>query len=155
MKEIIKNKNLLYNRFVKLIEDNHDLITESFMNDLMKNPETTAYRNTDKDSIYSSSDRIYRELSLWISREYSKEKIKERYFKLGRERLESGIPLPQVIKALILQRRHLWLFVMNRLYDDGTAYTEALQINNRVTLYFDRALFFMAQGYMQGISREI
>ena len=45
--------------------------------------------------------------------------------------------------------------LMNRLYDDGTAYTEALQINNRVTLYFDRALFFMAQGYMQGINREI
>lgn len=148
-KPIIRKQNILLNRFVKLIEENHEELTEIFMNDLLKHPETEAYRNSDRDEIYRFSDLMYRDLSLWISREFSKEKIEERYGKMGKERFEAGIPVEQVLKALVLQRRHIWLFVMNRMYDDMTDYMEALELNNRVTLYFDRAMIAMVKGYMK------
>jgi len=148
MKRVIRKENILSNRFVKLIEENYELLTETFMNDLLHHTETAAYRTVNKEEIYRSSELIYKDLSQWISREFPKKKIEERYVKFGRERFDMGIPITQVIKGLILQRRHIWLYVMDKMYDDKTDYMEALELNNRVTLYFDRALVYMAQGYM-------
>lgn len=154
-KPIIRRKNILLNKFVKLIEESHEELTEIFMNDLLKHPETDAYRNTDRDDVYRFSDLVYKDLSVWISSEFSKEKIDDRYGKMGRERCEAGIPIEQVLKALVLQRRHIWLFVMDKMYEEKTEYMEALELNNRVTLYFDRAMIAMVKGYMKMINPSI
>lgn len=148
-------KNILYNRFVKLIEEHHQEITERFMNDLLKNPDTRAYANIDRNSIYESSDRIYRDLSRWITKDTAKDIIRDHYVKLGRDRLAQGVPQSQVQKALVLQKRHLWLFVMDKLYGDLTSYKEAVDLNNRVVLFFDRATHFMLQGFEQGESTDM
>ncbi len=58
-KQIISNKSFLLNKFVKLIEENHEELTELFMNDLLKHPETDAYRNSDRDGIYRFSNLVY------------------------------------------------------------------------------------------------
>lgn len=152
---IIRTKNILMNKFIKLIEDNYEQITEQFMNDLLRHPETVAYRNADHDTVYRSSIFIFKDLSTWISREFSKEKIEERYITIGRERFEMGIPIQQVMKGLILQRRHIWLFVMDKMYDDKTDYMDALELNNRVTLYFDRAMMAVLKGYNDMINKLV
>ncbi|MBN1497374.1 MAG: hypothetical protein JXA07_11430 [Spirochaetes bacterium] len=152
---IIKSGTLLSNKFIQLIEENHQELTENFMNDLLKHPETSAYRGADRDMIYESSVTMYKDLSKWISKEFSKEKIAERYVKVGHERFDMGIPVQQAMKGLILQRRHIWLYVMNRMYDDKTDYMEALELNNRVTLYFDRAMLSMLKGYMEMLNRQL
>lgn len=146
---LARGKNILSNRFIKLIEENYEELTDLFMSDLLKHPETSAYRGADRDKIYQSSVMIYKDLSTWISRGFSKQKIEERYVTIGTERHDMGIPVQQAMKGLILQRRHIWLFVMNRMYDDKTDYMEALELNNRVTLYFDRAMLAMLKGYVQ------
>ncbi len=148
-KTIIAKKTILANKFVKLIEESHEELTEIFMNDLLRHPETEAYRNSGRDDIYRFSDLVYKDLSVWISKEFSKDKIEERYGTMGKDRFEAGIPIEQVMKALMLQRRHIWLFVMDKMYDDRTDYMEALELNNRVTLYFDRAMIAMVRGYMK------
>ena len=143
----MKLKGVLANRFVQLIEENHQDITEQYMNNLLRHPETVAFRNVDRQVIYEYADNLYRELSKWIAKNYPKEDIAVHYRKVGHERFEQGVPFSQAIKALSLQKRHLWLFVLDKLYDDSMAYKEALDLNNRVVLYFDRAAFYMLQGY--------
>ncbi len=147
--------NLLYNRFVKLVEENHQEITERFMTDLLRNPDTVSYQGLDRNSIYETSDIVYRDLSKWITRDFPKAKIQERYRKLGHDRFNQGLPFSQVQKALVLQKRHLWLYVMDKLYSDLTSYREAVDLNNRVVLYFDRATHYMLQGYEDLMRRGI
>jgi hypothetical protein len=152
---VIKSKNILSNKFIRLVEEHYEELTDNFMNDLLKHPETTAYRAVDRDKIYQSSIFIYKDLSMWISREFPKDKIEERYVKVGRERYDMGIPVQQAVKGLILQRRHIWLYVMDKMYDDKTDYMEAMELNNRVTLYFDRAMLYMLKGYMDMVNPQI
>lgn len=152
---MLGNTNLLYNRFVKLVEENHQEITERFMTDLLRNPDTVSYQGLDRNSIYETSDVVYRDLSKWITRDFPKAKIQERYRKLGHDRFNQGVPFSQVQKALVLQKRHLWLYVMDKLYSDLTSYREAVDLNNRVVLYFDRATHFMLQGYEDLMRRGI
>ncbi len=151
---MIRGINILENRFVELIEENHQKITEMYMNDLLKNPDTIAYRKLDRQDIYEAGNRIYRELSKWIVKKYSKDEISKHYLKLGRERFTQGIPFSQAVKTLVLQKRHLWLFVMDKLHYDASVYKEALDLNNRVVLYFDRATFYILQGYEDMIYKK-
>ncbi|HMB20891.1 MAG TPA: hypothetical protein VKQ10_07480 [Spirochaetota bacterium] len=151
----MKLKSVLTNRFVQLIEENHQEITEQYMNNLLRHPDTVAFQNLDRQIIYEYADNLYRELSKWIARNYSKEEIAVHYRKIGHERFEQGIPFSQAVKAMTLQKRHLWLFVLDKLYDDPTVYKEAVSLNNRVVLYFDRAAFFMLQGYEDMLYRKI
>ena len=147
-------KNTLQNRFIQLIEKDHEAITNYFINDLLKNPDTTAYRAMDREKLFYVCDMIYRELSQWISRDFNKEKIRERYMKIARERLNIAIPFSQVQKALVLQKRHLWLYLADKLYDDKTAYMEALDLSNRVILYFDRATFYVLKAYEELLNKK-
>jgi len=151
---INKKINLFLNKFVQLVEENHQIITEYFMNDLLRNNDTTAYRSVDKNTIYQSSNMIYRNLSIWISKSFTKESIKERYINLGKERFCMAIPFPQVQKAMVLQKRYLWIFVMENMEEELIDYIEAQKLSNRVGLYFDRAIFFMLKGYDEEINKK-
>lgn len=125
------------------------------MNNLLHDPDTVAFKKLDRRLIYESADNLYRELSKWIAADYPKENIIRYYRTIGHERFDQGIPVSQACKALILQKRHLWLFVLDKLYDETTAYKEALTLNNRVVLYFDRATFAMLQGYEDKLYRKL
>ncbi|HOW81569.1 MAG TPA: hypothetical protein PK573_03320 [Spirochaetota bacterium] len=152
----LKRNDIVSNSFVALIEQHHEEITEHYMNSLLKDPETEAYRKTDRETAYRSGDMVYKDLSKWIAKEYPKEKIAERYIKIGRERCEEGIPFSQAQKALALQMRHLWLFVIDRMEEDSLrSARESLDLNNRVVLYFQRAAFYMLRGYEQMIYKKI
>lgn len=147
-------KNLFLNKFINLVEENHQAITEQFMNDLLHNNDTPAYRSIDRYVIYESSNGIYRNLSKWTSQNFSKENIESKYVPLGKDRWERGIPFPQVQKAMVLQKRHLWIYVMKEMDNEIFDYMEALELNNRVALYFDRATFFMLKGYDEKINKR-
>ena len=151
---MIRATNILENRFVEIIEENHQAITEQYMNDLLRNPDTVAYRNMDRHKVYEEGDRVYRELSKWIVKQYPKAEIAKYYSKLGREKFDQGVPFSQAQKAMVLQRRHLWLFILNKLYYDASLYKEALDLNNRVVLYFDRAMYHLLEGYESRIYKK-
>ena len=148
------DREIVFNKFVELIEENHQTIAEFFMNDLLRNPDTAAYRSLDRHSIYESGDMIYRELSKFLARKFSKDDIAKHYLKLSRDRYRQGVPLSHLLKALILLKRHLWLFVENKMEYDLVDYKQALDLNNRVVLYFDRAAYFCAQGYEDALSKK-
>ncbi|HDP80572.1 MAG TPA: hypothetical protein ENN21_07005 [Spirochaetes bacterium] len=144
---MLKKTNILMNRFVELIEGNHQEITERFMNDLLRDPQTIGYRNLDRQMIYESANSIYRDISTWIGKNYPREEIEKRFRKLGRDRFEQGVPFSHVFRALVLLKRHLWVYVLQKVEEDLEVYVQALDLNNRVVLYFDRASFYMLQGY--------
>ncbi len=151
---MLNKSNILYSKFVKIIEEEHQQITERFMNDLLKNPDTTAYRNLDVNFMYEETDKIYRDLSIWITKDYPKEKIREKYHKIGIARYNMNIPPSQVQKVIVLQKRNLWLYILNKLYNDETTHQEVIDLSNRVILFFDRAVFYMLQGYESMINQK-
>ncbi len=151
---MLHKSNILTNRFVELVEENHQEITELFMNDLLRDPKTIGYRNLDRQMIYESANSIYREIPKWIVKNYPKEEIEKRFRKLGRDRFEQGVPFSHVFRALVLLKRHLWVYVLQKVEEDLSVYVQAIELNNRVVLYFDRASFFMLQGYEEMLNKR-
>ena len=146
---------LVSQKLVNLIERNAAELTNSWLADIRKDPNTLTYRQFDRTAVYERAFRVYSQLGKWISHETSKEEVAKDYRALGEERRREGFALSEVIQALILIRRNLWRKIMEEgLLDSTYDLYQAIELNNRVSLFFDRAIFYTACGYEQKTCAE-
>jgi hypothetical protein len=109
---------------------------------------TPTYHTFNPGMLYDRAHRVYGHLDKWLSRETTKEVIAEQYLALGKKRREEGFRLSEVVQAFALLRRHLWLEILNEGFlDTALDFQQALMLNNRVVLFFDRATYYMVVGY--------
>lgn len=135
-------------RLVTLIEKNADQLTKDWLSEVRKNPATPTYHTYDEKALYKRAFDVYSRLSKWISKETTKEEIARHYIDLGFQRRRENFALSEVVQALILTRRFLWLKVLSEGFlDTALELYKALQLNNRVILYFDRAIYYITLGY--------
>ena len=100
-------------RLVELIEKNANQLSESWLSDIRKHPNTPTYHTYNEEELYNRAFDVYSRLSKWISKETSKEDVYKHFFALGVQRRKEGFTLSEVIQALIITRRHIWLKVMS------------------------------------------
>ena len=135
-------------KLVELIERDADNLSTRWLEDVRKRPETPTYHTFDRDELYRRVHTVYRQLGKWISHETTKENVAAHYKALGAQRRREGFGLAEVIEALILTRRYVWLKVLaDGFLDTALDMHKALELNNRVVLFFDRVIYFTAVGY--------
>ena len=135
-------------KLVELIEKNAKQLSINWRSDVRKHPNTPTYHTYNEKELYKRAFDVYSRLSKWISRETSKEEISEHYIALGLQRRKEGFALSEVIQALIITRRHIWLKVLSEGFlDTALDMYKALELNNRVILFYDRAIHYTALGY--------
>jgi hypothetical protein len=141
---------LVSQKLVDLIERNAAGLTNSWLADIHKDTSMHTYHHFDHAALYERAFRVFSQLGKWVSHETSKEEVAKDYRALGEERRREGFALSEVIQALILIRRNLWRKVMEEgLLDTTYDLYQAIELNNRVALFFDRAIFYTACGYEQ------
>ncbi|MFO7865467.1 MAG: hypothetical protein R6V02_01460 [Candidatus Aminicenantes bacterium] len=138
-------------KLVNLIERSADEITLNWLRDIKQNSGMPTYHAYDENLLYDRAFRVYSQLGKWISRETTKQEIAEHYESLGAERRREGFALSEVVQALIRTRRHLWLKIMSEgLMDNVLELNQAMELSNRVILFFDRAIYYTVLGYEKG-----
>ena len=61
-----------------------------------------------------------------------------------------GIPLCEGVRAIILLKRTLWLFVLeSSALDSAMELHQVRELNDRASLFFDRAQYNFIGGYME------
>lgn len=147
---------MISEKLVSLIESNADDLTKHWLGDVRENPSTPTYHEFDEEKLYKRAHLVYSQLSHWISRSTSKDEIRNYYTRLGQERFEEGFALHEVVSALVLLKRHLWLYILS----DGQLSTafelyQSLELNNRVVLFFDRAIYYTIIGYEEAVRQKV
>ncbi len=145
-----KTKSLIpvSRRLVNLIESHADELSRNLLLDLKRHVATPTYHDYDKMELYERAFNVYSHLGKGISQETTMEEIASHYTALGAQRRREGFELSEVIQALIMTRRRLWLKVMEEGFlDTMLDLNQALELNNRVILFFDRAIYYAAAGY--------
>ena len=88
------------------------------------------------------------DLLKWLSEDLDDEGVANLYTTLGKERCLEGFKLSEVVQALLLIRRVLWFEIENEsLMDTALELNLQIEMGDRVTAFFDRAIFFTAQGF--------
>lgn len=135
---------------MNLIERNADKLSENLTRDLRQHATTPTYHTYDEKELYERAFNVYSNLGKWISIETTKEDIARYYMTLGAQRKKEGFALSEVIQALTIARRHIWLKVQSEGFLDTILdLNQAIELINRVVLFFDRAIYYTAFGYEQ------
>jgi hypothetical protein len=116
-----------------------------------EHPGTPTYANYNDTLMYDRAFDVYKNLSKWISADSDeKGEIRRKYMALGVQRYHEGIPLSEVLMALLITRRVLWSKVQSEgMLDTAVELNMAMAMSNQVQLFFERALVFVARGYEQ------
>jgi len=139
---------MISQRLIELIQRHADELTKRLMKDLLSREETKHYRDLPEDRLYERVHDVYSRLDSWLGGDKAKTNIRKYYTELGAQRCREGIPLHEVMMAFMLIKRHIWLYVVeNQIIDSVYELQRVLELNNRVVLFFDRVIFFVAIGY--------
>jgi hypothetical protein len=138
-------------RLVDLIETHADELANRWLTTVKEHPGTPTYANYNDTLMYDRAFDVYKNLSKWIMADSDKkDEIRRKYMTLGAQRYREGIPLSEVLMALLITRRVLWSKVESEgMLDTAVEVNMAMAMSNQVQLFFERALVFVARGYEQ------
>ena len=135
-------------KLVHLIEKNACELTNNWLRDIKQNSSLPTYKGYDEKELYHRAFRVYSQLGRWISYETAKDEIRLYWTALGQQRREEGFALSEIIQSLAMIRKHLWQKVQSEgLLDTALDLYQAIELYNRVMLFFDRAIYYAALGY--------
>ncbi len=144
-------------RLVELIQNHAPQLTSDIVNALITDPHTPAFRRVPKLDLEQRIFRIYHHLGDFIA---AGQPLAEAEFEeWGRKRLGQGIPLSEIVYALILLKSGLSRYIREHGLIDATVpdsqadfvlpmHLHSLQeLNAMVMGFFDRALYHLVLGY--------
>ena len=140
---------MLVGRLVALIERHADELTAQVVRRLREDPRTREYRRFDDEEVGSRARDVYAHLGRWLESS-SEETVQREYERLGAARRREGVPLAQVVMALLLTRRNLWNFVESQGADSMLELRQQLDLELLVVRFFDRAIYYTVIGYEGG-----
>jgi len=135
-------------KLVDLIESNAAELTTNYVLSIQRDHRMPRYQGFDQKEIFNRAFRVYSQLGRWVSRETTKEEMRDYWTALGRQRSKEGFPFSEIVLSLCHIRRVLWEKVQAEgVLDTVLDLYQAMDLHQRVVLFFDRAMYFAAVGY--------
>ncbi|MGH9360114.1 MAG: hypothetical protein ACRD22_09065 [Terriglobia bacterium] len=138
---------MLSDRLIKMIENHADQLTLGAVEKLRTSPHTPSYQRLSRDDVYQRVYKVYHDLHRWLS-EKTDDALHQWYDELGETRFNQGVPLSEVIWALILTKYYLRDYI--RIYGLADSVLELHQqqeLYHLLDYFFDRAVLHAALGY--------
>jgi hypothetical protein len=135
-------------KLVDLIERNADELTTSYVLSIQRDHRMPKYQGFNQNEVFRRAYRVYSQLGKWLSRETTKEEMRDYWTALGRQRRKEGFPFSEIVLSLCHIRGVLWEKVQSEgVLDTALDLYQAMDLHHRVVLFFDRAMYFAAAGY--------
>lgn len=144
---------MVSNRLIRLIETHAADLSKSLAEQIRSHPRTPSFSRLPAAEVEQRLHNVYKNLGLWIMGT-PEEEIRRTYEALGQRRHEEGIPLQEVIYALILNKNHLLNFAHSQGLG-GTAleiYGEQ-ELAHNVSRFYDGAIYYTAVGYNASLQK--
>lgn len=144
---------MLSARLVRMIEDHAEQLTHGLIHDLHSNARTPSYHHLSREDLHGRVYNVYRNLGHWLGRK-TDEGLEAAYEELGEKRAAEGVPLHEVIYALILTKYHLRDYIGSAgLVDSAVELYQEQELHRLVGHFFDLAMFYTAKGYERASAR--
>ena len=137
----------LSDRLIRTIEGNAEEFTRGTVKALQSNPRTQSYRNLPDREIYNRCYEVYHNLGRWLW-EKSDQAIQAHFSDVGESRCQVGIPLAEVLWALVLTKERLLEYLgACGLVDSAIELYQQQEFDRLIGHFFDRAICYAASGY--------
>ena len=145
-------------KLIELIEIHADRLTTDVSRDLVTNERTLGFRAVRPQDLEQRIFQIVHHLGNWIGDPRSRS-VQAEFGDWGRRRFDQGIPLSQIVYAVIVLKQHMARYILDNGLVDAAfprvdsdyvlpMHLNSLQdLNTQVGQFFDEALYHLACGY--------
>jgi hypothetical protein len=145
-------------KLIELIENHAPGLSRDITQDLHSSERTRGFRAVKRDELEPRIFDVLQHLGNWVG-DPDSERVDSEFGDWGRRRFNQGIPLSEILYAVIILKQHLRRYIRdNGLVDaafprvDGDyvlpLHLQSLQdLNATVEVFFDEALYRLARGY--------
>jgi len=141
---------LISDALVSIVEEHAEEISARWLEVVRSSPSTPTYAELPAGVALERAIRALSSFCLWLSSGEHNKEVEEFYRTLGRQRRKQGFPMHEVLSALTLLRREIYTFIGER--EDLVNLMEvyrAMELSRRVVLFFDKALYHAARGFVE------
>ena len=137
-------------KLIDLIESKADGIAGQWAADVMKHDRTPSYHSLPKDMVLEQGIDFYKLFRRMSLAENSYEEAKTFSWKYAEDFYRKKIPLHEAIYALMLMRRHLWLYAeFQGTFVTALEKQQAVESLNRTILLFDYVSYQVIEKYQE------
>lgn len=143
-------------KLIEITEKHAEAIAQQWYNNVKMNPKTPVYHNMPEDKAVRHALNFYGNFRNLFFSDNPFDEANALFSKYAEERYREMIPLPQVIYALILMRRHMWLFAeYQATFITAVEMQHAAESLSRTILMFDYAMYVVISKYDEMFRREV
>jgi hypothetical protein len=145
---------MLSDRLVRMIEHHADELTRALVENLQTNRRTASYHRLTRETIHGRAYDVYKNLGLWLGSK-AEEDIEAAYTALGKKRVAEGVPLNEVVYALILTKYHLRDYIRSAgLVDSAVELYQEQELHRLLGHFFDKAIYYTVRAYEREASLQ-
>jgi len=145
-------------KLIELIEIHADRLTADVARDLVTNERTRGFRAVRPQDLEQRIFQIFHHLGNWIGEPRSRS-VEAEFGDWGRRRFDQGIPLSEIVYAVIVLKQHMARYILDNGLVDASfpridsdyvlpMHLNSLQeLNTQVGQFFDEALYHLACGH--------
>ena len=138
---------MLGSHLIRLIEGHADQLAEGLMKKLRLSDRTTEFRKVPPEELQKGARELYTNLGDWLLTKTESD-IELRCTQMGARRAAQGIPVTQLLWAVLMSKEHLFAFLQREGFAEGAVqlYGE-LELMQMLDQFFDRVLYYAVVGY--------
>jgi hypothetical protein len=138
---------MLSYRLVHLIETHADALAAGLELKVKNSSQISHFHNFPNHELKERVFEIYRHLGEWLLGK-NEQDIQHRYSMIGARRAQQGVPLSEVLQAIVLTKENLWEFLKSEaVMDRAVEIMGELELLQMLEMFFDRAIYYAAVGY--------
>ncbi len=142
-------------KLIEIVEQNAKAIAQQWYKNVKINPKTPVYHTLKEEKAVEQALSFYGNFLKLFATDKPFEDAYTLFSKYADASYRDGIPLPQAVYALILMRRHMWLFAeYQAIFETAVDQRHALESQSRMILMFDYAEFVVIDRYDELMRKE-
>jgi hypothetical protein len=139
---------------IRAIENNAEEFAQITVKKLRSSPRTESYQKVAEVDLYNRCYEVYRNLGRWLW-EKSDQAIQAQFNELGERRCQEGIPLAQVLWAIVLTKDRLLEYLgAYGLADSAMELYQQQELDRLIGHFFDRAVCYTTASYERQASEK-
>jgi hypothetical protein len=115
-------------------------LLEGIFEELRRNPGTSHYHKLDSDELLKRGQAVYQYMLQWLMN-HEEESVRTAAIELGKARFAEGIPLGQVVLAVLLEEKNLWN------YPATSGFASDAELAGAVKDFFQMFIYWMAHSF--------
>jgi hypothetical protein len=125
-----------------------EIITR-IVDNILTHPRTAYYHTMDRAELKKRVEGIFKNLGKALQ-EGSEAELRTIYLKFGKVRYFEGVPLSDLLYALIMCRRHMLQVLQKHVVPESSAQLyQEMQLHDRLAQFFDDIVYFATKGYQE------